>query len=215
MKLSELTKEQKQMLVLAVGGVITMIAVLSNVVIGPARENAAEAQTVIQELEDQVRKGESQLKRDRLVRRNVKAASKEILDIHREHLPPRTSPYIWAVEQLSLLAEDLNLVISVQEHPTLRYVPVPDGLENLNFDSIPYWIPYTVEVEMGTSFANLKNFLALLEEDLLYASVSEIRIQASDSNPEEHDIRLLVEWPTFRFGEDLAWIQGQQPDNEP
>ena len=214
MKFSEMKKEQKQMLILAVGGVITLLSVTANIIIGPAREAAADAKKRVELLEDDGRTGESVLttgerllKRDPLVRGEVTQMAEEILTIHRDHLPPRVSPYIWAVGQLDLLAEKLDLDIRVQEHLSDRYVRVPQTLDEFNENSVPYWIPYTVDVEMDTSFANLQRFVALLREDLPYAAVAGLRIQASVSDPEHHEISLMVEWPTFRFGEDLAWLQ--------
>jgi hypothetical protein len=203
MKFSELNKEQKQILFLAVGGVITFFAIMGNLVIGPARANAAEAREIIAEVEDKVDKGERILRRQALVTRDVTSFSSDILAVHQEHLPPRISPYIWAVENLSLLAEELELVISVQEHPTKRYVPVPERLEDLEVNSIPYWIPYTVDVEMNASFAKVKSFLDLLENEFPYASVSEMQIQASIEDPLRHEVSIMVEWPTFRFDDDL------------
>jgi len=211
---SEMTKEQKQLLILAVGGTITMFFILSNLVIGPMREDAAAAREVIEELENTVYKGERVLQRSVLNRRSVKDFSAEVLSIHRDELPPRFSPYIWAVEVLSLLAEKQDLVIAVQEHPELRYMPARDGLADVNKHSVPYWIPYTVDVTMDTSFANLKNFLQLLHEELPFAAVAGLRIQASISDPERHEISLMVEWPTLRFEDDLTWLQENSDSEE-
>lgn len=214
MNFSEMNKEQKQLLVLAVGGTITIIAILSNLVIGPARAEAAEARKTIEELEDKVIKGERVLRRSVMVNRDVQNFASEVLSVHEEHLPPRISPYIWAVENLSLLAEDLDLVISVQEHPTSRFMPIPEDMEDLNRSSVPYWVPYTVDVDVNTSFAKLKSFLNLIHRELPYASVAGLQIQASSTQPERHAISMMLEWPTFRFPEDLEWLQNPTPAGE-
>lgn len=203
MNFSSLTKEQKQLVILGVGGCFTLIMIVSNLVIGPAKEKAAEAEEIILELENKVASGERILRRNVRVQRDVNSFSSEILAIHESELPPRTSPYVWAVENLSLLADELGLNLSIQEHPTTRYIPVSDSLKNLNVNSIPYWVPYSVDVKINTSFAKLQSFLVLLEKALPYASIGEITIQASSNTPERHQITVLVEWPTFRFEEDL------------
>jgi hypothetical protein len=208
-KFSELDKEKKQLLILAVGGVITIFFVISNLVIGPAKEQAAQAEETIEELDKKVRDGDRILRRSALAERQVKTLSSEILSIHQSELPPLTSPYIWAVEKLSLLAEELQLKITVREHPANRYLPIPPSLQDFNPDSVPMWIPYTVDVEVNTTFANLKKFLVLLEESLPYASVAELMIQTNQATPEEHDITFMVEWPTFRLEEDLSWMTEQ------
>jgi hypothetical protein len=209
MNLSEMDKEKKQLLILAVGGCITVVMVISNLLIGPARADAATATETIAELENEVSSGERILRRAVMTERDVRNFSSEILAIHRDELPPSTSPYIWAVENLSLLAEELNLTISVKEHPAARYVPVSPTLSDVNPESVPMWIPYSVDVEFNASFAKLKNFVDVLEESLKFAAVVGLRVESNPSNPEEHDISLILEWPTFRFEEDLAWIQEQ------
>lgn len=214
MKFSELNKEQKQLLILAVGGVITMFFIISNLIIGPAKEQAAEAETIIDELDKKVRDGDRILRRAVMAERQVKTLSSEILSIHQSELPPLSSPYIWAVEKLSLLAEELQLNVTVREHPTNRYQTITPSMNEFDPESVPLWIPYTVDVEVNTTFAKLKKILVLLEESLPYASVAELVVQSNDATPEEHEITFMVEWPTFRREEDLTWMTEQLAEGE-
>jgi len=208
MNFSELNKDQKQLLILVVGGILTIFFVISNLIIGPAKDAAEAAQTTIDEIERDVTNGERILRRAVITARDVQTFSTEILTVHQDELPPRFSPYIWAVEKLSLLAEEVDIIISVREHSAARYTKIRPGMK-VNPESIPFWIPYTVDVQVNTTFANLKKFLTLLHESFPYASIADLEIQANASRPEEHDITFLVEWPTFRFDNDLAWITEQ------
>jgi len=206
MSFKDMDKEKKQLVILAVGGAITLFFIVSNLVIGPAREDATEAEEIINELERDVRNGERLLRRSVMTEREVKSISSEIFSIYQKELPPRTSTYIWTVEKLSLLAEEADLSITVREHPNKRYVDIPPSLTDVSPDSVPFWIPYSVDLEVNTTFAKLKNFLTLLEESLPFASVAGLKIQSNAGTPEEHGVTLLLEWPIFRFQDDNDWI---------
>ena len=209
MSFKDMDKERKQLLILAVGGVITLFFIISNLVIGPARAEATEAEVIIKDLERDVRNGERLLRRSVMTERDATSIASEIHAIYEQELPPRTSSYIWTVEKLSLLAEEAGLSITVREHPQPRFEKIPPGLTNINPDSIPYWIPYSVDVNINTTFAKLTNFLNLLDDSLPFASVADLRIQANAATPEQHGVTLLLEWPTFRFESDMDWISEQ------
>ena len=71
MKFSDLNKEQKQLLILAVGGSFTLLMIASNLVMKPAKAAAANAEKVIAELESEVNKGELLLQRDDFARQSA------------------------------------------------------------------------------------------------------------------------------------------------
>jgi hypothetical protein len=212
MKFSELNKEQKQLLILVVGGIFTLLMIGSNLVITPAKAAAEEGRQNIATFENQVNRGESVLRRDALVRKETLELSSTALDLYQTHLPPIASRYIWALEKVSQLGADLDLQLTVQEHSGTRYIPVRD-LSSLDVNSIPMWIPYPVDVRLNTSFENLQKFLSLLYERYPYCSVGKIEIAATPIHPENHNISLLLEWPVFRFEQELDWITAQAGEN--
>ncbi len=203
---SELNKEQKQLLILAVGGTFTLLMVLSNLLIAPAKAAAEAGRKNVAEFELKVSRGERMLRRHVLIQKETEKLSSTVMRIYREHLPPEVSRYIWALEQISQLGEDLGLQLTVQEHPGARYIPIRDK-GKLDVNSIPMWIPYSVDVNLNTSFENLKKFLTLLHECYPYCSVGKLEIPAAPMNPENHNIALLLEWPILRLEEDLAWVR--------
>jgi len=205
-KFSELNKEQKQLLVLAVGGVITLFMIVFNLMIVPAREAAEQGRRHTERYEMDVNRGEALLRRDRRTREEAREAANAMLEIYREHLPPEAGRYIWALERISQIGEDLNLQLVVREHPGSRYIPVRD-MNRFDPNSVSMWIPYAVDVEMRTSFANLQNFLRELHTRYPFCSVGSLRITASSENPLHHEVRLLLEWPVFRFQEDLNELE--------
>jgi hypothetical protein len=222
MNFSEMNKEQKQLVILGVMAVITTISVLSNMVIGPAREDAAAARETINNLKGKVSTGDAILIRDTRNIREIQEFSTEVHAIASRHLPPETSAYIWAVEKLSLISEELDMVIKVRQHPSARYIPVarqsplnekgePIDAEPV-MDTIPMWIPYAVDVETNTSFAKMQRYLDLLHQRIPYASVSQIRISARPEDPEKHLISIIVGWPSFRYPEDAEWIESERKE---
>lgn len=214
MKFSELNKEQKQLAILVVGGTFTLLMVLSNLLIKPAKEAAKAGRKNQSEFELKVSRGESMLKRDVQIQKETNELSTKLMAIYREHLPPEASRYIWALEQISQLGEELGLQLNVQEHSRNRYVPVRDK-EKLDVSSIPMWIPYSVDVTLTTSFENLKKFFTLLHDRYPYCSVGKLEISATSVNPENPDISLLLEWPVLRREEDLNWVREQSAEDVP
>jgi hypothetical protein len=207
-KFSELNNDQKKLLILSIGGAITVLMIISNLVIKPAKKAAEKAEEIILEFGKEVSRGELLLKRDQRIRVQTREDAIAILKIYEEQLPPESSRYGWALDNLIGLSERAELEISVKEYKGTRYIPAQQG-EKVDPDSIPMWIPYTLTVDTLTSFANLKNFLDLIKDEFPYCSVANIQISASDRDPENHSISFAIEWPVFRYSEDLAWIKAQ------
>jgi len=206
MKFSEMDKNQKQLLILSVGGVITAFFIVQNLLLKPAKEAALEAQTTIEELESEVNKGDLLLKRDTTLRKEMGNMAAEIQELRAQNLPPETSRYIWALQHISSLARGVGIKADVQETPGVRYMPSNAG-KNTNRESVPMWVPYSVNVTMYTSFENLKKFLQELRVAHPFVSVGSVQIEPNDVTPEIHYIRLTLEWPVLRFEEDLEWLK--------
>jgi len=208
MKFSEMNKEQKQLLILAVGGGITILMIVSNLLVKPTKEAALAAEEIIEELGSDVARGELLLERDSRIRSKTQEDAKAILNIVEEDLPPENGRYGWALENLSGVSEEVGVLFVVKEYRGTRYIPIKPGLD-FNQDSVSMWIPYTVEVQFKTSFENLKKILSILQEKFPYCSLANMQINASNQDPENHDISLILEWPVFRLDSDLVWIKEQ------
>lgn len=208
MSFSDLKKEQKQLVILGVMGLVTAISVVSNLIIGPQKEKAAKARAAIKEFKSQVQTGDIILQRDIRNIAEIEEFSQEVLTINGESLPPQSSTYIWALEKLSLIAESVDLVIEVREHGSQRYRSSPPYEPNAQqVSNVTMWVPYSIDINMATSFANLQRFLDELRTELPYVSVGRITINAGGKSEQEHSIRLVVEWPSLRYPEDLEWLR--------
>ncbi|WFB36916.1 hypothetical protein P3T73_03960 [Kiritimatiellota bacterium B12222] len=203
MNFAELEKEQKQMVILTVGAVIAVFMLARNLMIEPAKAKAAAAEKIITELEGKLKGGETLLRKDSRIQNELLENAKTIAQIYETELPPEGSRYGWALGNIIGVADEVGVQVKVNESRAQRYIsPKNEGSENL-----PMWIPYNVNVDLFTSFENLKKFLAVLEEKYPYSSVAIMDISARKFDNENHSIHLLIEWPVFRYDKDLKQIQ--------
>lgn len=205
MKFSELNKQQKEYLILGVMGIVTTVAILQNLVIAPNRAKAAAARETLDKLSSEVRTGESILARDRVNLNRLQTVSTEILEIMDRDAPPDFSRYTWALGRLSRIAREQDIFPQIREFGGQRFMPHRQNYTQIR-DKSGMWIPYAVEVDFRTSYAQTQNFLRALYEAEPLASVGQITIRANPDDPQNHLVNLIVEWPVFRHSEDKEFL---------
>ena len=208
MNFSELTKEQKQYAVLAVMSVITVFFVVQNLVVTPMKERAAAAEKTIAELESKVRTGEALLRRDRINQEEMREMSADILRISREHLPDRESQLSWAQRVLNQIIKDqLKLDGEAEKvHPGQRVASLRGSYSEVK-ELTPMWGVFAVDVNLRVGYDDVQRFLRALHEAHPYASVGRMTMRANPAHPEKHLVELVIEWPVFRFREDLRHVE--------
>lgn len=206
MSFADMNKEKKQLLILSAGGALTLFMIVTNVILNPAKARAAEARETIGELSSQVRTGELILRKDQSNRKVVSRHAARILELRATELPPENSRYIWALRNVTSLAREVGVKVTVRETSSLRYVPAASE-QGLDKASVPMWIPYSVEVETFTSFENLKIYMDRLRAAHPYASIGLLQITSNDASPENHRVQFILEWPVLRFVEDVNWME--------
>lgn len=215
MKYSEMNKEQKQYLLLGVMAVVTTFFVLQNLVLGPLGERAEAAEKTIETLEPKLRRGQAMLQRDRVNREEMQAMSAEILEISQSKLPDRESQLSWAQRVLNELIKDqLELDGDAERvHPAQRAARPRGSYEEVK-NRVPMWTVFAVDVRLRAGFEDVRRFLEALHEQQPYASVGFMRLATNPAHPEKHLVELVVEWPVFRFGQDLELLTthaGERP----
>ncbi len=206
MSSKDLSSEQSKIFFLFLGTAFLLLAILNALVFSPAGNAAKESKELIEALDGKIlRGGELASRSEELIAQN-KATSTEILRVLREDLPPESGRYSWALSTLSEIALDVDLEISVQNHPHLRYIPVKTR-ERLDVNSVPMWVTYAVDVELHVSFLELVQFMGALHDAQPYCSVAALEINALRSTPEKHSIVMTLEWPVLRFEEDFERLQ--------
>lgn len=205
MKFSELSKQQKEYLILAVMGVATLITVLQNLVISPKQVKAAAARETVGKLASEVRTGETILSRDRTNRSRLRRVSADILQRMEREAPPDVSRYTWALGRITPIARQHNIFPQIREFGGQRYVPHRQPHNQIRAKS-SMWIPYTLEVDFRAGYAQTQDFLRTLHEKEPLASVGQLTLRANPEDPLHHLVSLLIEWPVFRHPEDKAFL---------
>jgi hypothetical protein len=74
------------------------------------------------------------------------------------------------------------------------------------------FVPYAVRVVVRCGYFDLVRLLKEVEANNPYATVADITIAGSSSDPEEHLINFTIEWPMWKPGTSPENIK-QVPDN--
>jgi hypothetical protein len=204
-KFSDLNKQQKEYLILGVMGVVTLIAVLQNLVIAPTRAKAGAARETIGKLASEVRTGESILARDRTTRNRLQTVSGDMLERMEREAPPDFNRYTWALSRISRIARQHDIFPQIREFGGQRFVPHRQPHSQISTKS-GMWIPYTVEVDFRTGYAQTIEFLQSLHEEEPLSSVGQLTLRANPDDPKNHLVTLLIEWPVFRHPEDKEFL---------
>jgi hypothetical protein len=209
-----MNQERKKVVILISGVCFTLLIGLNTFVFNPVKQAATSRKERIPDVEKKIFSGKHLLSQEQKLRRETEGYATDILDIHNKHLPPASDRYIWALNFLSGVTDDLNVQLLVQEHSENRFVATK-GVENLDANSVPFWVTYSVDVTMRTDFSTLCYFLSQLYEVSPFCSLASLQIVARPTTPETHDITLVLEWPVLRFEQDLELLKAQQMTEAP
>ena len=210
MNIQEWDKEQKQLVILGIMTVVVIIALGNQLVLGPAKIKAAQAETLIQEKGREKETGERLLRRDPTVRREMREDFSWIrAEREAGKIPRASNKLFWAQRRLYDIGDSLSLKFDVLDYTssTPRYI-TPGGTARdyaAELEKLPFWIPFSVEIRARLSFQDLNRLLAELEAQEPYATVALLRITPGLSDPTRHNVQVVVEWPVPR--EEAEWNQ--------
>lgn len=207
MSFSELNKEQKQMVVLAVMAVVVVIALGNQLILGPAKEKAKVAERMMQDKGKERTLGTRMLNRDQEIKNGLGKMGKELIAKREEGLiPPQIGKEFWAQKRLTDLGYKLGLSLTVTEHNALRHIPLREKGDIKKAD-VSFWVPYAVEVNTRSDYGSVIDFLNKVYEQDPYASLARLQVTASEKDPIRHDVLMIFEWPTPRLEEDILMLQ--------
>lgn len=192
MSLKELTKEQKQYLVL--GGLAAVI--LGILLVLGVRFSMASISAAKEELDDltgKIENAEQALSRSNKTSTDY-VETVSILRGYLEKAPPARNYYSWATEVIYSKARSVGLEIdSIDEiSMPLQAVSEDDGV-GITFES------YSLRLTAHGGYEDTKYFLKLIKKDYPLVRFSGIEISSGQS-PDSHDIQLFLQWP-FNIGE--------------
>jgi len=207
MSFNDLNKEQKQLVVLAVMAVVVVVALGKQLILGPAKEKAENAQRMIEEKGKERTLGTRMLNRDPSIKANLGVMGNDLIVERTEgKIPPRIGKELWAQKRLTNIGYNLGLSLTVSEHRTLRHIPLQEK-GDLKPEDVSFWVPYAVEVTTRAGYADLKEFLRNVYDQDPYASLARLQIAASEKDPLLHDVLMIFEWPIPRSEEDIDMLR--------
>jgi hypothetical protein len=194
MSLKELTKEQKQYVVLGLLSVAILVILMALGI----RLSMATISTAREELDDLTAKIE---RANKALSRSKKTSADyvETIGVLQKYLanaPPERNYYSWATEVIYSKARLADLEIDSIDEITLsdQRSSAPDGDGPvISFES------YALRIMGHGGYESTKYFISLLKQDYPLVRFSGVEI-SSGQNPEAHDVQLFMQWP-FNFGE--------------
>ena len=190
MNFSDLTKSQKQYLVL--GGIVAVVVVL--VVFG-MQKGLAVTRTAKEELtaiSGKIKKAERSLAQSDRTEKDLEETSAKLSELL-EKLPPDRNYFSWATEVIYTVARGSELEIdAIDEQGTKAKPKGKKAASAIQIES------YSIRIAARGGYQNVKAFLALLEREQPLARITGVEI-SSGSLPEIHDVQIFVQWP-FNLG---------------
>jgi len=188
MNWAALTKKQQQFVMIT--GFVALLQIIGLFIFiwkRPA-ESSGSARQELHELQQQIVEAKDIIRRKDIVADALADSRRQLEDLA-VFAPTVFDRYAWAYEYISRRAAGAGIEI--------------DGLEErLNFTSTstaneegdkPQ--PYEVSVSTHCSYHALVKFLWSLEENNPLISIKELTINFSEEYPEQHNVRIAVQWP--------------------
>lgn len=189
MSLSELTKEQKQYIVLGifVGAALIVLMVF---VVKISFSSITTAKVELDDVASKIARAESTLKDREQVTIDF-AATKRMLSEHIAATPPMKNYYSWATEIIYSRAREANLEVdAVDELESASRPPIKD-------DEVVLEV-YTLRISAQGSYEAISRFLGRLEQDQELMRISGVDIRTGKT-PESHIAQVFAQWP-FNLG---------------
>lgn len=182
---SALTKKQQQ---LAIG--VAVLAVLQVILLGyfmfkNPGESAGSARKELHELQLQLSGAKDIISRKALVENELES-SVEDLAAMAAYAPAVFDRYAWAYEYVSRRSALAGVMIDGLQEEMPARSSTGEGEES---------IPYEVSVATRCGYNELVRFLWYLEAGNPLIVVKELTIDESLDHPEQHSVRIVVQWP--------------------
>jgi hypothetical protein len=211
MNLQDLNKEQKQLILLGIMGVVVFFALGNQLLMAPAKNAALKASELIDEKGMDVKSGKSLLSKDRLIKRELATSAELILKaIDNENTPPTSGKEFWAQRRIGEIGYELDMDLAVSEHNQLRYFTVPETDSN----TVSFWVPYSVKISALLSYSQLIEFLERLQQKEPYVSLAILTVNPSLDHPQKHNVTIVAEWPVPRSEDDVVKIRALNTKDE-
>lgn len=205
-----MTKPQRDRFVLkALVGALVAVGILYFAVF-PLIDRALDLHRQREALDRKVREANAMLQGEDALRRQIAERRERLAARLSAETPPLSNPLLWATEQIYRHARATGVAIeSVSEiKGDLPFWARPPEKKRRAEDEEPSgatpaaprppprrFAPYSIQVNLISNYDRLKAFAHSLEEENPVVSLTTISVVAREATPEQHQVRLVVEWP--------------------
>jgi len=189
---SSLSKEQKQVTMLVVMGVLIAGALLYAFAIIPLQAGAERRQLESNALREKLIKADLALKHE--VRAQAEGLQKkaQLEVLTKSSVAPFGSAFAWVTEQLYLVAKDAGVELEgLGGNSQPLGTSAPAGVGGRAFTA------FTTQMTLQCSYAELLRFLHSLEVKNALVTVTSLSIDRREQTPGRHQVGLTLEWPTW------------------
>ena len=185
MNIADLSKEQKQYVV--IGGIVVVVLVALIVFVSSSLSSTKDARLELADLTGKIDNADRALaKRDQEKTEFSETSAK--LKVHIKNFPPNRNYYSWATEIVYDTARLAGLEVDAINEQTSAKKSKKAGKGATKLES------YSLRITARGGFGNIKDFLGQIEESQPLARVTGVDISAG-SNPDIHDVQLFIQWP--------------------
>ncbi|MGD9873208.1 MAG: hypothetical protein AB7T27_02950 [Kiritimatiellia bacterium] len=202
MKFGDMTKEQKQKVVLAGMGAAALLYVLYQFVLVPGIGTAGKSKDELAVLQADMEKVNHTLSSGTRLRGELEASAARLKEDNSKHIVPSDNPLAWALERVYECAEPLGIEIASVSPVTGSPVPW-----ERTAGATRLFNPYTVKVVTRCGYFTLVSFLQALESANPYVCVSDLRIRGTLDNL-AHDVEFMLVWPKWADEKSKESIRG-------
>ena len=190
MNFAELTKEQKQYVLLALIAGVTGIFALFNFLLSPMKAKWAAAKVEFAEVSKELDAARRMVRREDSIRESLAESDKVLAAAAAEFLPDSANPLSWATQKIYFKAREVGVeVASVSELGGAGVLQSQIQNGHKAFGS------YAVRIISDCNYLQLRNLIDVLEGSNPYLTVSSVSLDAKPRYPEYHGMNITVEWP--------------------
>lgn len=206
MKFKEMTKEQRDRIVLKALAVLLAAVGLYMFGLRPLVARIREDEARIQALDMQTARADRLIRQEAALRAEAERLRETMRDRLAHHLPPKENPLLWATQivyrhaavhgiEIRSIAEE-----SIQTPAWIRPADAPETPRAARGGTEPpqAWrslAPFAVQVALEAPFPGILMMIAGLESEQTLLNISSLNIQSATREPELQTARLSLQWP--------------------
>jgi len=210
MNWAAMSKEQRDRVVLkALVGALAAVGLFYYGVY-PLIDRAMELHRRRERLNEKLREADAILRGEDALRRQTEERRQRLVERLSAETPPLSNPLLWATEVIYKHARATGVAVEsvseikgdipfwAQPPETKRRADDDDTRSDAPAAPRPpprRFAPYSVQVNLISSYDRLKAFAHSLETENPAVTLAMISVVAREATPEQHQVRLVVEWP--------------------